>query len=149
MPNDTHPSPPELPPLEELPPLRGRHPALVTGRGVPALTIIKPEPKPAPKTPSTVSLDPVEEWIDQPMLKDQLENPALYRLDKREVRIFDLSQPEQLAAYNTLLAQASAPGTNLLVMDEQKQFATTRENWMVLVTLQWVKFRRLLEKEKS
>ena len=86
-----------------------------------------------------------DDWSDKPTIKNQLDNPEMWRKSREEVKIFDLSIPDQLSAYNEILTRTTLPDTNVfMARNEVKSFDQT-QNWKALVQLQYVEYRVILK----
>ncbi len=130
--------------------LRGVNPAEPVGVGVHRQKVV-PGPKPEshlPKEPEVLSLDGEERWEDTPTYPDQLSRgPQYWKLDKVDVKVFDLSQPDQAKDYAELLTQSNKPGTNKVLIAQERKFSEDTHSWKVLVEIQYIKFRKLLKKK--
>lgn len=119
------------------------------GLGVKHRQYIPPGPEKPPVDPE-VNFDPKkEEWVDKPSIVGQLGDQRLWKMDRVETKIFDLSNPEQLAEYNILCSKAVLPDTNFGLSVNDRQFCQQTGSWKVLVEIQYVKFRKLLVKDEQ
>lgn len=102
----------------------------------------------ATKVPDEVKLD--NGWSDKAALKDQVSRgPEYWKLDKVEVQIFDLSNDERLKAYNEILTKANQPDTNVVLVQNKQEFSEKTGNWMAMVELQYILYRKILITEKN
>ena len=89
-----------------------------------------------------------DEWSPTPSLKDQiLMSQEYWKLDRVEVRLFDLSVPTDLAAYNDLLTKTSLPDGNVILVQNDRQWYAQTGTWRVCVELQHVLYRRVIKKK--
>lgn len=101
--------------------------------------------QPQPQTPKMNYGD----WQEEPSYEDQyLKYPETCKTVGPQIAVYDLSQPEQLEALNTLLSK-QAPDTcpRLIVADQEKEFSTTTDNWKILVVYYKVLYRKLISSE--
>jgi hypothetical protein len=123
--------------------------AMPVGVGIRHRQYVPPSPK--PPLPSDPELDlkdkSKEEWIDKPSFAGQMSNPAYWKVDKVETRVFDFSDTKQMEEYSALMSKSILPDSNFAVVINERQFCAQTGNWKVLVELQYVKFRKLLKKE--
>ena len=112
---------------------------------------VKQETEPVEKTTiesRTILMDPPTEWVDEPQMADQISQDGAWKIDRREARVFNLSDEGQLVKYNDLLALCDKPKTNCYIASENTQFDPAKGVWSVLVKLAFVKFRKIINKEK-
>jgi len=96
-----------------------------------------------------VSLDAPTEWVDVPTMVNQIEHEGAWRPKRREARVFNLSDADQLAKYNELLVLTGSPTTNCFIASETTQFDQSKGVWSALVKLMFVEYKRVFKKEKS
>jgi hypothetical protein len=108
---------------------------------------------PAPKPGETPKEEPPKfepGWTDKATLKDQISRgPEYWKMDRIEVRIFDLSDQKALDAYNEVLTKANKPDANVVVVQNDRQWNEKSGNWMACVELQHILYRRVLITEKN
>lgn len=109
------------------------------GRGVPREKIQQKRiPVPAEDMP------PVQHWQDRPCVVDQFTRyPDTVRPGHVEVKIFDLSNPEELKEYNRIISNASSSTPSLAVTAKDTQFSKKTDNWKVLIQIQHYQFLKL------
>jgi hypothetical protein len=93
------------------------------------------------KEDPAILLDGPVEWIDKPTLADQIKKPGLYRIEKYQVIIFDLST--ELQKYNEFLEKTSQPDTNTVIIHKNEKFDKHTGNWKVFVDYAVVKFKKI------
>ena len=126
---------------------RGKAHASPVGMGV-HKQYVAPAEKPVPPTAEDVKLG--EGWSDKASLKDQVQRgPDYWKLDRIEVQIFDLSNDELLKSYNVILTKANLPDSNIVIMQNERKFNDKTGNWMALVELQYILYRKILITEKN
>ena len=110
----------------------------------------------APADENTETKRPPEEiafeqgWSEKPSLKDQISRgPEYWKLDRVEVRVFDLSKNSDLVGYNEVLTRTSMPDTNVVLIQNDRQWNANAGNWMACVELQHILYRRVLITEKN
>lgn len=96
-----------------------------------------------------VSLDGPTVWVDEPVIEDQIKDPALWKIGSRYVRVFDLSNPNEFDAYNVLLAKTSEPNTNLFITNDERKFSEKDGSWKVFVMCMSVKFKKIIKDSKN
>lgn len=130
----------------------------LSGEADPAKTESPPLPVSSPlqlsvitdlSTPRTGRLDAPTKWIDTPSTPDQVGNPDCYRLAEMSVEILDLSNPEQLVRYNSLLTQQALPSANTFIIEEIKNFVQDTGNWKVFLKLQRVQYKAIITNERK
>jgi hypothetical protein len=163
LPQEEHPTPPPLPPSEQAHPnpdgvagwikrssanVRGST-APPVGQGVPRrhsqhVSPEDPDAKKKEETPPDHTLD--DDWTDRPQLKDQIqrEEGSYWKFDRTEAKIYDLSNPEQLAAYTAMLTESTRPDANLVILAKESKWSDKTDNWKILVEIQYIRFRKIL-----
>lgn len=121
--------------------------AETVGCGVHRQRVAPPSPVPPPPEESEVySLDGPKEWGDEPTFPNQLQKgPDYWRLDKVEIKIFDLNKPEELSAYQELLTACNSTTANKSLIEEERKYCEQTGNWKVYTKIQYLKFRKLLK----
>jgi hypothetical protein len=87
----------------------------------------------------------VDQWLDTPTMANQINNPELWKSDREEVIVYDLSKPDELAAYNSVLTKVRDPKTNVFINAKHTEKFDDTHNWKVLLELSYVKFRVIME----
>lgn len=94
------------------------------------------------------AVDLSDEWSPTPSLKDQiLMGQEYWKLDRVEVRLFDLSLPADVIAYNDLLTKTSLPDGNVILVQNDRQWYAQTGTWRACVELQHVLYRRVIKKK--
>lgn len=89
-------------------------------------------------------------WSETASLKNQISRgDEYYKTDKVEVRVYDLSKAGDLEEYNKILTRANKPDTNVILMQNEKQFSAATGNWMALVELQFLLYRKVIITEEN
>lgn len=89
-------------------------------------------------------------WSDKAALRDQISRgPEYWKLDRVEVRVFDLSKNTDLTEYGRLLTTTSLPDASVVMVSNERQWNATSGNWMACVELQYILYRRVLITEKN
>ena len=94
-----------------------------------------------------IPLDAKATWVDKPQMPQQIGKKGLWKPDRVEVKIFDLSDAQQLKDYAALLTLAAAEDTNIFLMSNERMFCRGTQNWKALVQIQHVKFRQMLQQK--
>ena len=118
--------------------------AMPLGYGVPTIKPVRQKVS-APTGSSMVSVDAPDAWSDKPSIPDQINEPEMCKVEKIEAKIYDLSDPKQLAEYNALLTENQKPDTNILFRDHRVEQFPTLGTWKVFVLVQTVKFRKIVQ----
>ena len=108
---------------------------------------IERQPKSDFKPPVRVSMDAPAEWLDTPQIEDQIFNQDLCRLVRIETVIFDLSKPEDLAAYNDMQSLAMDKKTNKFITSVDKQWCPDIRSWKVLAEVSQYQFKKLINED--
>lgn len=89
-------------------------------------------------------------WSEKPSLKGQIgRGPEYWKLDRVEVRVFDLSKNSDVVSYSELLTKTSMPDTNVVLIQNDRQWNAGSGNWMACVEVQHILYRRVLITEKN
>jgi hypothetical protein len=118
--------------------------ALGVGYGVPQ-TRSRPDKK---FKPAGVVPDLPDDWSDTPTISGQINNPELWRVKDEEVKVFDLTQAEDIKQYNELLTCVNQVNTNKLIRDRKTEAFPAISGWKVLVHVVTIEFRKILKTEK-
>lgn len=111
---------------------------------------VAPGPPPKQEEELEYSLDGPGDWGDKPTFADQIQRgPQFWKVDHIEVKIFDLSKPDDVKDYSTLLSEAEVPGSNKSLTFVERKFADESGNWKVMVEITFLKFRQLLKKKEK
>src|SRR4051812_16518992 len=117
------PNPPRNPESPRGSDLQFRHHADSVGFGVHKQRIT---PGVAPneiKAEEEVSLDGPVEWIDEPTYPDQINRgPQYFKLDRIEVKVYNLSIPDEAVAYSKLLSEAGGPASNKFILHKETKY---------------------------
>lgn len=89
-------------------------------------------------------------WDQKPSLKNQISRGEDYwKLDRVEVRIFDLADAGQLQQYNEVLSQSSKPDASVILISNERQWNPRKGSWSACVELQHILYRKVLITEKN
>lgn len=150
------PSQPETPPLppsargdartqEALTRMAGH--AATVGMGVHRQFVAPAPPEPARKE-ELPKFEPG--WTDKASLKDQItRGPEYWKLDRVEVKVYDLAKEDDLKQYNEILTRANKPDANVVLVQNDRKWNKTSGNWMACVELQHILYRKVLITEKN
>ncbi len=110
-----------------------------------------PGPKPEPAEGAVeYSMDGPDEWVDEATFPDQIfRGPDYWKLDHVEVKVFDMSKPEDAEEYAKLLTAVNSPGTNRCISTVERKFSEDIHNWRIFVEIQHIKYRKLLKGGKQ
>lgn len=128
---------------------RGKSHAATVGVGVHKQYVAPgPDKKPSETPDEDIKLE--NGWDEKATIKDQINRgPEYWKLDRVEVKVFDLTNAEQLKAYNEILTKSNQPDTNVVLVDNKREFSEKTGNWMALVELQYILYRKLLVTKSS
>jgi hypothetical protein len=118
-------------------------PADQVGSGI--TRVKRPKPVKLPITQDT-PLSAAGDWSDTPEIDNQIQEPSAYKLGKKEIIVLDLSLPQDLKRYNEILTNEASPAASMAIVAKDEKFVEELQNWKVLLTVQHVKFKRLLKK---
>jgi hypothetical protein len=112
---------------------------------------VAPGPPPKKEDDSAAySLDGPVEWGDKPTFPDQvLRGTEFWKTDRVEVKIFDLSQNEQIESYAKLLSEVEMVGVNKTITFSERKYCEETANWKVMLEITYIKFRQLLRKKEK
>lgn len=116
------------------------------GEGVESFREPSPRPvKPVKKKQREISLDAPKVWKSKPTKPNQLANVDEVRPAKRETRVFDLSLENDQKAWNDIQTRSVSDLADLGVLQVEKNFCASTENWKILATIQYFEFRDVLD----
>ena len=98
----------------------------------------------ASKTPSLEY-----EWADECPVEGLFKDHNMWRQGNSQTLILDFQKPDDLERYSSLLNKAMATDPVVLIIDEQKQFCQTAENWKVLLSIAKVQYRKVIDSKKD
>jgi hypothetical protein len=102
------------------------------------------------KGPSSVNMDGAPQWGSTPETEGQFENEKLWTQDSWHVNIFDLSNEEHISSYEELLTNAGKQDPEVVILEQEKQFCKTSENWKIFLTTVNIVYKQTInEKAKS
>ena len=81
----------------------------------------------------TVNLDGAPQW-GSAQLEGQFQNEANWEQGAWSVKIFDLSKAEDIDVYAELLTTAAQQDPSVVILEQEKQFCKSSDNWKVFVT---------------
>ena len=77
-------------------------------------------------------------------VEGQFQDETAWRKKKTYIKVYDLSIEEQLDAYSNLINAAHQEDPEAILIDEEKQFCRTTENWKVLVQVVEIEYKQTL-----
>lgn len=91
-----------------------------------------------------------EEWTSTPSIVGQRHNyPESVKIVGMEAVVFDLSQADQLKAYNDLLARTALAKGDVQILVDDSHFSEKTDNWKRFVRYQTYLFKQLAPKDQS
>ena len=84
-----------------------------------------------------------------PSVAGQFGDAELWEQAGWSIKIFDLSKDQDIADYEELLTLSSKEDPEVVIVDQDKQFCKTVENWKIFVTSVNIKYRNLTKNEKK
>ena len=98
--------------------------------------------------PKEVNMDGATDW-GPPSLQGQFEQADLWEQDGWSVRVFDLSKSEELEEYQALLTASSKKDPEHVIVEQEKQFCDSVNNWKIFVTSVKIKYRNLAKNDEK
>ena len=91
------------------------------------------------------SKDAKYEWVEECPVEGQFHVEGMWKRGNTKTLILNLSKEKDLKTYSELLNDSSKDDPSVLILDEQKQFCQTIENWKVLITVSEIFYRKLVK----
>jgi len=98
--------------------------------------------------PKSVSMDGAEKW-GSAQLQGQFQDEANWEQGSWSVKIFDLSKTDDVSTYAELLTNASKQDPNVVILEQEKQFCKSSENWKVFVTSVEIIYKQTVKNPKK
>ena len=77
-------------------------------------------------------------------VEGQFQDSNAWRKKETYVKIYDLSNPEQLDDYSALINAAHQEDPEAIIIDEDKQFCKTTESWKILVQVVEIEYKKTI-----
>jgi hypothetical protein len=97
----------------------------------------------------SVSNNPKYEWVDHATMEGQLLSADQWKKGDTKVLLLDLSKSEDLEKYSSLVNASSVEDPALIILDENKQFCNSSENWKILLTITNILYKRVIPKDNE
>jgi hypothetical protein len=118
--------------------------AEIVGHGVHRQKVAPPVDEPVAEELPVEKRKPV--WLDTPSVADQVKlGEEFWKLDRIEVKVFDFSIPSQLDEFNSLLTRTNTPGSNVVVVKDERKWSDKTDNWKACVELQFIKYLQIIK----
>ena len=98
--------------------------------------------------PKEVNMDGPAEW-GSPSLEGQFSNETLWEQDGWSVRVYDLAKEEDVKDYQDILTKSAKKDPEVVVIDQEKNFCESTDNWKVFVTSVSIKYKNLKKNGKK
>jgi hypothetical protein len=85
---------------------------------------------------------PVPAWGSAASTEGQFQEETQWRKSGTSIKVFDLSKDEHLANYSDLVSKAYQDDPSVIIVDEDKQFCKTTENWKILVQVVEIEYKK-------
>lgn len=125
-----------------------REPAASPGSAVSRGPEVEVAPEPV-KEEIVWNLDAQPDWIDRATVEGQIQIKGAFKHDRTETLVFDLTLPEELKSLNELQTKSKDPFTNTFIMQREQHFCEKTGNWKVLLTVSYVKYKRMVKGTKK
>jgi hypothetical protein len=88
------------------------------------------------------------DWADTPTYADQFEKyPSTTRTVGPKFKSFDMSKPEEEEALDKFINKTlPAEAPQIVVIETEKKFCDSTENWKLLLSYYQVQYRKILDK---
>lgn len=92
-----------------------------------------------------------KDWHDDPQYEDQFERyPDSVRQGPSRTEVLDMSVKEDRAHLDYLQELRDPPNApRIMILELEKQFSPTKDNWMVWIVYRRYQYRRLVDKKKG
>jgi len=85
------------------------------------------------------------EWVKKCPIDGLFQVQDMWKRGDTKTFILNLSKESDLELYSSILNDSSKTDPEILILDEQKQFCQTIENWKVLITTSEILYRKLIK----
>lgn len=93
-----------------------------------------------------IDFNEFREWSSKPTIAGQFRKEGLWKLGDLKAEVFNLSDPDQLAAYNKLLARTLPADAPEVIMSDLGDTKFYEGKFFTLVRYQEIKYRVLIKK---
>ena len=98
--------------------------------------------------PKEVNMDGPSEW-GAPSLEGQFSDETLWEQDGWSVKVYDLSKEGDVDEYQELLTSSAKKDPEVIIIDQEKNFCESSDNWKIFVTSVGIKYRNLKKNGKK
>ena len=84
------------------------------------------------------------EWIDSCPIEGLFQVQDMWKRDAVSAAVLDMSIAKDLKKYSKLVNDASQQDPTILILDEEKQFCQTKENWKIFITTAKVLYKKII-----
>lgn len=91
------------------------------------------------------SKDEKFEWVAECPIEGLFRVSEMWKRSDIEVAVLDMSVAKDLKAYSKLVSMASQTDPTVLILDEEKQFCQTKENWKIFITSSKVLYKKIIK----
>ena len=92
--------------------------------------------------PKHTTTGPIPSWAPSPSTEGQFQEESQWRKSGTSIKVFDLSNEDHLANYSDLISKAYQDDPSVIIVDEDKQFCKTTENWKILVQVVQIEYKK-------
>lgn len=92
--------------------------------------------------PKHSTIGPIASWGSSPSVEGQFQEASQWRKSGTHIKIFDLSKEKDLNNYSDLVSKAYQDDPSVIIVDEDKQFCKTTENWKILVQVVQIEYKK-------
>lgn len=85
------------------------------------------------------------EWVEECPIAGLFHVEGMWKKGDTKTLILNLSKEPDLNKYSEILNDSAKDDPSVLILDEQKQFCQTIENWKVLITVSEIFYRKLIK----
>lgn len=99
-------------------------------------------------TPKSVSMDGAQQ-LGPAQLQGQFEDEVNWEQGAYSVQVFELDIEADSKAYAKLLTAAAKQDPSVVIIEQEKQFCKSSENWKVLVTSVKIVYKQAVKNPKK
>lgn len=85
------------------------------------------------------------EWVEECPVEGLFTVPEMWKKENIKSHVFDMSTSKDLDLYSKILNKADKLDPTLVILDEQKQFCQTIENWKVFITTADIVYKKIIK----
>jgi len=84
------------------------------------------------------------EWVDSCPVEGLFNVQDMWKRGDVCALVLDMSMAKDLKKYSKLVNDASQQDPTILILDEEKQFCQTKENWKIFITTAKILYKKII-----